>query len=261
MEHIKIAFFDIDGTLIDMDTKVMSEKTLYTLQQLKANGVIICLATGRSPIGLPKLEGIEFDAYITFNGAYCFTKSEKVYSNPLLQEDVKTIIENAKKLYRPVSVATTNRLAANGKDNDLVEYFGFAKLEVEVAEDFEQMTKEEIYQVMLGCHKEEYSRILENTKNAKIAAWWERAVDVIPANGGKGEGIRKILEYFHIETEEAIAFGDGNNDIEMFEAVDIGVAMENASEELKATATDFCGHVKEDGIYHYCVEHKIIKVY
>lgn len=109
MEHVKIAFFDIDGTLIDMDTKVMSEKMLYTLQQLKADGVIICLATGRSPVGLPRLKDITFDAYLTFNGSYCYTKNEKIYSNPLLPEDVNTIIDNAKKKHRPAVIATASQ--------------------------------------------------------------------------------------------------------------------------------------------------------
>ena len=258
MNNIKIAFFDIDGTLIDMNTKIISEKTIYTLQKLKSNGIIICIATGRSPMGLPQFDNIVFDAFLTFNGSYCFNEKENVYSNPISSEDIKALLKNASEMDRPVSIATSKRLAANGKDQDLIEYFGFSKLELEVAEDFEQVANEEIYQVMLGCRKEEYSQILKNTKNVKIAAWWDRAVDIIPANGGKGVGIRKILEYYHLEKEEAIAFGDGNNDIEMLEAVGTAVAMENTSEELKKIATDICGHVSEDGVYHYCMKHHLI---
>lgn len=53
MDVIKIIFFDIDGTLIDMKTKRISEKVMDTLKQLKNNGIKICIATGRSPITLP----------------------------------------------------------------------------------------------------------------------------------------------------------------------------------------------------------------
>lgn len=67
-----------------------------------------------------------------------------------------------------------------------------------------------------------------------------------------------MLEYYNLEKEEAIAFGDGNNDIEMLEAVGTAVAMANASDKLKEIATDICGHVSEDGVYHYCVEHQLI---
>lgn len=43
-----------------------------------------------------------------------------------------------------------------------------------------------------------------------------------------------------------------------FQAVGLGGAMENASDELKAVADDTCGHVANDGIYHYCMEHKLM---
>ena len=44
----------------------------------------------------------------------------------------------------------------------------------------------------------------------------------------------------------------------MLHAVGKGVAMENASEQLKAAADEICGHVAEDGIYYYCLEHGMI---
>ena len=67
-----------------------------------------------------------------------------------------------------------------------------------------------------------------------------------------------MLEFYHLDAEDAIAFGDGNNDIEMFHAVGTGVAVENASEQLKAEADEVCGHVAEDGIYYYCLERGMI---
>ena len=121
-----------------------------------------------------------------------------------------------------------------------------------------EKAKDEVYQVMLACCPEEYDAILENVNHAKIATWWDKAVDIIPANGGKGMGIAAMLEYYGIEESEALAFGDGNNDIEMLQAVGMGVAMGNASDDLKAVADDICGAVADDGIYHYCLEQGLI---
>lgn len=258
MNQIKIIFFDIDGTLVDMQTKRISTKTIEALQRLKENGIKICIATGRSPISLPKFDGIDFDAYLTFNGSYCYDQSGAMFSNPICKEDVQRIIQNAAAIGIPVSVATKDRLAANGYDEDLAEYYSFAHLELTVAEDFEAVCQQEIYQVMLGCRETDYPAILNGVQGAKITAWWDRAVDIIPASGGKGMGIQKILDYYHLDRTEAMAFGDGNNDIEMLEAVGIGVAMENASPGLKAVADDICGHVAQDGVYHYCLEHGLI---
>lgn len=255
---IKIVFFDIDGTVIDLNTKKISKKMLQTFVELKEKKVIICIATGRAPMGLPRFEGVEFDTFLTFNGSYCFNNKHLIFNNPIQTEDIKTIIHNAASINRPVSIATTKRLAANGKDQDLIDYYAFTKQEVEVAEDFEEVVNEEIYQVMLGCREEEYAQIVKDVVNAKITAWWDRAVDIIPANGGKGYGVEKILDYYHLTKEDAMAFGDGNNDIEMLQAVGLGVAMGNASAELKEMADDICGHVADDGIYYYCKKHGLI---
>ncbi len=259
MEDIKIAFFDIDGTILEFEHKEITDKMRETLNQLQKNGIIICIATGRAPITLPHFEGVDFDAYLTFNGSYCYNRKEAIFDNPIPKEDVHKLIENATNMGRPVSAATKKRLVANGSDEDLVTYYAFAKLDVEVADDFKEVAEnEEIHQIMLGCSMEERPKLLEGVAQAKITAWWDCAVDVIPADGGKGVGVAKMLEYYGFDKSEAIAFGDGNNDIAMLEAVGHGVAMGNGSDELKAVADDVCGDVAEDGIYHYCKQHHMI---
>ena len=258
MNQTKIIFFDIDGTILDMETEKISAKMVETLQRLRAKGIKICIATGRAPTTLPKFEGIVFDAFLTFNGSYCYDESGVIFSNPIGSADVQRILHNATNLGRPVSIAIKEGLAANGADEDLRQYYSFAQLELTVSDNFAEICRGEVYQVMLGCRESDYPAILEGVQDAKITAWWDRAADVIPANGGKGTGIRKVLEHYGLWAAEAMAFGDGNNDIEMLEAVGTGVAMENGSARLKAIADDVCGPVGEDGIYHYCMAHGLI---
>ena len=258
MNKIRIAFFDIDGTLVDFHAKQISAKTLEALTRLRASGVILCLATGRSPMTLPHFPGIEFDAFLTFNGSYCFDASQVLFRNPIPREDIRRLIENAANIHRPVCIATCSRLAANGTDSDLADYFRIAGLELETAEDFDALLQEEIYQVMMGCRSLEYPSVMKGVRRAKIAAWWDRAVDIIPADGGKGVAVQKVLEHYGLDPAEAMAFGDGNNDIEMLQSVGTGIAMGNASEQLKSAADRVCGRVSQDGIYHYCVEQGLI---
>ena len=203
MKQIKIIFFDIDGTLIDMNKKKISEKVLEALIRLKENGIKICVATGRPPIQVPRFPNVEFDVFLTYNGSYCFDKDQDIFSNPLKREDVYTIINNAGKIGRPLSLATKTRLVSNGTDQDLSDYYEISGQKVKIADDFDA--------------------VMKDVKEAKIAAWWD----------------------------QAMAFGDGNNDIEMLKMVGRGVAMGNASMELKAAADDVCGDVAEDGIYSY----------
>lgn len=258
MNPIRIIFFDIDGTLIDMQKKKISAKTVETLHRLRENGIKICIATGRSPMTLPDFGGAEFDAFLTFNGSLCYAGEKTIFSNPIDPKEVQKLIRNAAALHRPVAVATGNRLVANGTDQDLTDYFAIANEVPHIADDFEEVCREEIYQLMMGCRASDYPAILNGVDGAKIAAWWDRAVDIIPASGGKGVGIEKMLEFYGIDRSQALAFGDGNNDIEMFRAVGTGVAMQNASAELKAVAKEVCGDVSQDGICSYCVEHGLI---
>ena len=123
------------------------------------------------------------------------------------------------------------------------------------------MEKKQVTPLMLDTlHrlKDEYSRILQDVHGAKIAAWWDRAVDIIPTAGGKGNGIAVVLQAYGIPKADAMAFGDGNNDLEMFGAVGTCVAMANGSADLKAAATHLCGSCAEDGIYHFCAENGLI---
>lgn len=260
VKDIKIAFFDVDGTLVDMEKKVITPTMIETLKRLKENGIILCMATGRGPYLVPSFSGIDFDVFLSFNASYCYTKNDVIFENPIPAEDVKKIVENATEIHRPVFLATVEGGGSNGCDKDLADYFGIAKDKVNVvdADAFESLLDGKVYQMMLGCYKEEYADILRGVDGARITAWWTRAADITPAKGNKGVGVKKVLEFYHLTKENAIAFGDGTNDIEMLEAVGTGVAMGNATDDVKAVADVICGHVAEDGIYHYCKEQGLI---
>lgn len=258
MKDIKIVFFDIDGTIFDMETKTVSDKMKEALRRLQENGIRICVATGRSPMLIYDIFGVRFDAYLTFNGSYCFSGREVIFSNPLSHKDVRQVIKNAGEINRPVALAAKDRIAANGVDDDLLAYFQIGGHGIEKSPEFDEVAQQEVFQIMSGGYMSEREKLVKDTDNAKVAAWWDRAVDIVPGDGGKGRGVAMVLKYFGIDASEAMAFGDGNNDLEMFQAVGNGIAMGNASDDLKKTAKDVCGSVSEDGIYYYCVEHGLI---
>lgn len=258
MNKPSIIFFDIDGTLVDMEKKHISEKAVETLQRLQKNGILLAIATGRSPAALPVFEGVEFDVFVTFNGSCCYDHEGDIFTSPLPPQDVQTLIRNAAALGRPVSVASRTQMLSNGTDQDLTDYYAIVKSKPLISDAFDALAKGEVYQLLMGCRESDWPAILKGAPGAKIAAWWDRAVDIIPAAGGKGIGIRKVLEHYGLTPDDAMAFGDGNNDIEMFEAVGHSVAMGNASADLKAIASEVCGTCAEDGIYHYCTEKKLI---
>lgn len=258
MPPVKIIFFDIDGTLVNPQTGRISDKTILALNQLQERGIKICISTGRAPSEVPDFGPLHFDAFCTYNGSLCYTDNAVLHSSPIAPEDVQRVIQNAAEIGRPVSVAVRNRLAANGWDPDLADYYRLADLELTIAPDFDVASREDVYQILIGCRPDEHAALINGVHGVKIAISWDRAVDVIPATSGKGAAIAKVLAYFGLDASQAMAFGDSQNDLDMLEAVGVGVAMGNATEQLKAVADDVCGGVAEDGIYHYCLARGLI---
>ena len=112
--------------------------------------------------------------------------------------------------------------------------------------------------MMIGCEKSKWNDLLAGTNEALIAAWWDCAVDIIPKGSGKGNAVKKVVEHLGLSQEEALAFGDGGNDVDMLQAAGTGVAMGTASDNVKAVADEVCKSVDEDGVYYYLKEKGLI---
>ena len=190
MHKPRIIFFDIDGTLIDMEKKRITERTLDALRRLQQNGILLAIATGRSPLIVPRFDGVEFDVFLTYNGSYCYDRRGDIFVSPIPPQDVQTLIQNAAALGRPVSVAGRTQLLSNGTDDDLTAYYAIGGRAPVISDKFDEVSRGEVFQLLMGCRESDWPAILKGTSGAKIAAWWDRAVDIIPISGGKGAGIQ-----------------------------------------------------------------------
>lgn len=74
--------------------------------------------------------------------------------------------------------------------------FLFGNVELIISDKFDEISKGEIYQVMCSGTCGEYDTILKGCRNSQITAWWDKAVDIIPLNGGKGNAVNVILNYY-----------------------------------------------------------------
>ena len=79
-------------------------------------------------------------------------------------------------------------------------------------------------------------------------AWHPDFCDIIPQCNDKSLGIDRMLEWFGIPLEESMAFGDGGNDIGMLRHVGVGIAMGNASQDVKAAADYVTSDVTDHGV-------------
>lgn len=250
---IKVIFFDIDGTLIDHKTKMMPDSTKKALALLQNNGIKVFVATGRSPINLDIVrKSFRFDGYLCCNGQYCFNDDRIIYEKYINNEDLKTLLPYINENNIPVLFAEVTRSYSNIHNHRLdlnAKHLNDDRYPIRNAED---IVNQRIVQMMAYIDEKDDQEFLKYAPSCKSVRWTSRFADIIPIDGGKNIGIDKIVEYYSISLDETMAFGDGNNDIEMLEAVGRGVAMKNASLELKSIADDICDDVTNDGIYSYC---------
>lgn len=248
---IKAAFFDIDGTLLSFSTHLMPESTKRALARLRENGVKTVISSGRPTYQLPPCIRSGFDAYVTLNGQLCFDGAGVYRSHPLEDADVRAIVEQVRAGLYDVLVLQqerafvshmTERIAENGRKVGLVYE----------PDDISHALEAPVYQMCAYVDPGEEDVFMRVTNHVAHTRWTELFCDVIPDEGGKVFGVEATLRRFGIAPDEAVAFGDGENDLSMFEAVGTSVAMGNAWDSVKERATMVTSDVDNDGIWNAC---------
>ena len=80
----------------------------------------------------------------------------------------------------------------------------------------------------------------------------EQWLEIMPKEASKANAIRQLKEY--LKCDRVVAFGDGRNDIDMFELADEAYAVQNADPQLKSLATGIIPANDEDGVARWLEE-------
>lgn len=255
---IQAIFFDIDGTLISGKRKICPNSTKIALKRLHEKGVYLFIATGRHVLEIEQehlLDGLSFDGYITLNGQYCFIEKEIIYQNAINKEDIENIIKQIEDHPYPCMFVEKDRMYINMINQKVIHAQKAIHSSLPSTMDIHRALDNPIYQVIPYVDAEQAKIYpLSVLKHSKATRWNDHAIDIIPDSGSKREGISKVLEYYQIPLENTMAFGDGENDIEMLEYVAYGIAMGNAEDKVKESADYITDDVDNDGILH-ALEH------
>jgi Cof subfamily protein (haloacid dehalogenase superfamily) len=248
--RIKAVFFDIDGTLISFKTGKIPESTQNALKKLREKGIKVIVATGRSVNSLHHISHLEFDGFITFNGAYCVTTSRELISrNTIDPADIRSLIRYAEEAPLSYSLMYENKVEINDATEEVVGMYAHINIPVPPVHDKEHIDTENVLQANIFLRPEAEAEFMAKVMpNSTASRWTPLFADV---NGGgitKKLGIENFCRYFGIDTADTMAFGDGGNDITMLKFVKIGVAMGNANDAVKDVADFVTAEVDEHGI-------------
>ncbi|OUM57326.1 hypothetical protein PIROE2DRAFT_21514 [Piromyces sp. E2] len=264
---IKLIVTDLDGTLLNNGGKV-SERTKEVIKKIlkKYPDLHFVIATGRTRQATtyvrevldinnrPKTE------YLYSNGCVVFDSNNNIiYENTLpldyvlkfhelMQKDPKSLYcytygddiiafdeMFAKEVYRLLKENVTlmtvedhiNKVKSGEMTNiNKVSYVGFFASPETLAQ-LEELRKE------YNLEKAQYDSYI---------------VEYMPHGTNKGTGLAQLIKNLNISKEEVVAFGDGGNDIELFQNVGWPIAVENANEILKPYAKYITKSNEEDGV-------------
>ena len=246
---VKAIFFDIDGTLVSFRTHQVSPAVVDALHRLREKGIRLFISTGRHPQMLSYIRSVfPFDGYITLSGQYCFCGGTVVRRSPMEGRSVEALVEATRDGAFSCIYLEGEDMYINRVDGHTLEFMKDLDLELPPLADPARALEGELYQAIAFLTRENERLLLERAPGLKTTRWHPNFLDVIPAAGGKDQGMDAILAHFHIPLEDTMAFGDGENDLSMLIHAGIGVAMGSASEGVKSQADHVTGTVDEDGI-------------
>lgn len=254
MENIKLISFDLDGTILK-DSK-LSKAVIDAFHKLEKSGIKLVVNTGRSIDSLQemfetlKLSGKDNCAILTTGAVVQNIDTKEILEHFHLNISDYIHIKNSLTEKYDLSVYTPYKLYyVNEIFPEIIEDNEILSMEIE---KFDENLDIEISRVNIMGSSEKLD-IFEKTHDKKFLKdyYYVRnipiSIEILNKKASKGNGLKAYMDKLGIKPSEAIAIGDGNNDISMFKVVEHSVAMGNASSEVKSHAKYVTDSIDNDG--------------
>jgi len=251
---------DMDGTILDEGYQ-LSPRVVQTLNRLQRQGKKLIIATGRiytSARGFLR-DAFEPDGFVCTNGADIYgPQGMRIAVHPIPRQTLPAL-------------AAAGRHHANHEllfccyvgdqwiyehPSAMVDFYEKRSGVRGLQQSFESLAGEDILKFLaIGPHelllplREE---IVNSTDGLIETAFsHETMLEIIASGVSKCRGLEECLRYFDGTLDEAIAFGDAENDLEMLKAVKAGVAMGNSHASIQVEVPFVTESVDEDGVARF----------
>lgn len=246
--NYKIVFFDVDGTITHHEDGSISTNTKEAIKALINKGLRVVAATGRPLSMCEEIRELGIDTFITANGAYAKHNREVIHKVPMDKRVIQEVFDFAYAENQGLSFFTEDFSMNGVKDTEIVKALK-ETLSLNIYPAINKLIyNQEVYLMCLYATDETVEKYIQKFPYLTFKRWHPFVLNVLQEEVSKSLAIIKVLQYFDIDKSEAIAFGDGENDIDMLELVGLGVAMGNGNEKLKTIADFITKKSSEDGI-------------
>ena len=242
---IEVAAIDMDETLLGEDGKV-SGSTSDVLQHWLRSGRRLVIATGRPTriVGeaLPKF--LHTVPWISYNGAAIHEQGVQIFSDCLSPELGREIVEYLQAMMPGcgIGMEVDGELHLNRATERARNY-----RVVDLSTLFERSAAKIL---CFGIETPVMRSVLAQTPAGSRAILSDKVhfAQIMTESADKAHALDFLVNRWGLSLANVIAFGDDINDTEMVRRVGMGVAMENAAEQVKAVAKRIAPHHKEDGV-------------
>lgn len=269
---LKAIALDIDGTLTN-DEKRVTPRTREALLAAQRRGIRVVLASGRPVQGLRALAAeLDLAAHhgliAAFNGAVVMDAAtdEVVFSQPLGVSDARAVVDHLRGFDVIPWVTVGEELLVEDPYRCMIEHRGEPKNIIKYERDACDLVIREVRDLaaaiahpvekVLAAGSDTY---LQEHWRAMAAPFADELSCVFTADFyfeytapgvHKGRALAEALPKIGIDLADTAAFGDAQNDLTMLAAAGVGVAMGNATDEVKAAADMVTRSNNDDGVAH-----------
>lgn len=258
---IQIVFSDIDGTFLTDNHKV-TEKTVIAVKSLLEKKIPFVLVSARMPEAIyPITEKIGVKIpIISYSGGLVLTEDEKIlYDKKILAEDTKKVLQEISLNWSDVTVnyySGRKWFVRNINDERVIREMKITSATAENA-DFEKLLEKNILpnKILIMCEPSTCEKMEKELgkkfENLNVVRSSKILLEIMDKTVTKAEGIEVLLKHYNFSAENAVAFGDNYNDVEMLKMVGCGVAMGNAPETVKKISNEVTDSNENEGIYNF----------
>lgn len=246
-----IFFFDIDNTLLDHNTLSIPPSALEAIAGLRQEGHTVAIATGRAyGHAKPFIDQVHPSYAITQNGARILKGDKEVLAVPLPRDRLTVLFEWIKEQGHAYGVNDGDSSYLSAKRSTTTTPLDTVAIPYQF--DRPPHLDRDTYQGWLFFDESLDTVLLPELRSRfpefDFVRWHRWALDVQLRTINKWTGCQWVMARTGFTAEQAIAFGDGLNDLQMLQGVGLGIAMGNAHPDLKAVADRVAPALQLDGI-------------
>lgn len=245
---IKAVFFDIDGTLVSLQTHRIPASAHIALEKLRQKGIKLFICSGRPYCAIDNLEDEQFDGFITVNGGICSIGGKTILKRPIPDADVAAWNNFLKDNPIDCFFITEDQVFMSRKCKETDSFIELLNFMTPKVATLDELAGKPIFQMVGLFGKDKEEEIQKALPGCRLTRWHPTFSDMVPSGSDKSHGMKAALDFLGLTADECMAFGDGTNDIEMLKFAGISVAMDGCYPQVEAVADYKTDTPDNDGI-------------